>query len=613
MRTHYLELPAEARRDRFLDDLHLLMALNIYLQGHVLDLFLRKHKICREQVAHIFGCRYPYLWTLGSVVDQASSLQTGDDSSDTLQSGTNVGPLNVRTQPQVGSTMTWVPDMDDKSTAEAYAGAQSGLVQMALDAFDNFEIAPDVRKLFRPATKRPVTREELDALDALLLVADMCDSCRGMDFETDFMTRTELQLELEPLTLDTAAPTSQEVPSKYLNRFKAPRLLSPSTALRAVDVEQKPRRRLYEMVEGIQGAQYGMPGDDLVDCYLKRYRVDACDFWADTKSRSKQQMQQSTRLNVMRHENEHYEACMREGMGPTAKFLLHQRSFGFSPDDIVTAKDGTRTTTDEQLKSLARWRGGKRAAVQQCLNVFDNCENRVVGNLCRKLVVRPSARRPRQDADAVADSKMLDDPSEETPGDSGAYSKWYGWFVKERRRCAELARGTAIKESEPEAVRPKWEKWSTELVEAECRTLVQQGIQRERHDNRKTLWPLQLPQVDVTGENERSTLPQGPAWTFGHAWNRSLAPLFWDINYLPERLQCEDKPGSEKRPAARRSGRKWRPLGLRPGGTPRLHPASSRANPTAGVPARASGPAAPAPGHREAPSSSQVAPLDPRA
>lgn len=383
MRAHHLDLPAEARRDRFLDDSHMFRALNIYLQDRVLDDFFRKHERCRKWVAYIFGCRYPYLGDVASGADGAPRHLTGNMSSGTLQSGTDLGPQQARTQSEDASTMTWVPDMDDEATAQAYAGEQSGLVQMALDAFNNFEIAPDASKLLRPGTRHPVTRGELDALE-LLLVADACGLSWGEALETESLVWTELELELEPSWLDAAA---QQVPSRYIDRPGRKANDGPSIALGTVGEEPKPRRWLYDNVESIHDAQYGMPGDILVDCYLKRYREDACDFWADATARAEQQARQGARLNVMRHENEQYEACMGKGMGPTAKFLVHEGGFNFSPDDITTAKDGTMTTTDEQLRSFARLRGGKRAALQQCLNIFDNFENRVVCGPCRPLVL----------------------------------------------------------------------------------------------------------------------------------------------------------------------------------------------------------------------------------
>ncbi|PNY22443.1 Uncharacterized protein TCAP_07147 [Tolypocladium capitatum] len=490
LRAHHPDLPAEVRRDRFLDDSHMFRALNVYLQGRILDDFFRKHEACRKWAAHVFSCRYPYLWDLGSGVDDEAHRQpgepskrpnsgrlTGETASGMGPSKLGLGPSEAQTgtRTEDGSEMTWVPDMDDKATAQAYAGAQSRLVQMAVDAFHNFEIAPDARKLRRPDTGQPLTCEELDALEELLLIADMSGPSKGKDLETEPLMWTELELELGPLSLDSTPSPSQHALSKYIdstdsnandgprelaldfpnvrpNKESAsspslPNLPGPNVALAAVIEEPKSRRWLYDNVESIHDAQYGMPGDILVDCYLKRYREDACDFWANAKTRAKQQERQDTRLNVMRHENEHYEACMRGGMGYTAEFLVHEGDFHFSPEDITRAQDGTMRTTDKQLKSFARLRGGKRAALQQCLNMFDSFENRVAGGPCRTLVLPPPVARRRQDINIVVDGAMLNDPSEESSGDSRTYTKWYIWFVKERQRCADLARESAVKES----------------------------------------------------------------------------------------------------------------------------------------------------------------------
>ncbi|POR32246.1 Uncharacterized protein TPAR_07540 [Tolypocladium paradoxum] len=478
LRAHHLDLPTEARRDRFLDGSHMFRALNIYLQDRILDDFFGKHETCRKWVAYIFGCRYPHLRDLGSGVDAEGDGQPGEPSkrpdSGPLMGGMplgmgynkpGLGALQTRAQPEGGSVMTWVPDMDDEATAQAYAGAQSGLVQMALDAFNNFEIAPDAGKLLRSDTGQPVTREELDALEELLLVAAMCGLSKGQDLETEPLVWTELELELEPLSLDAAASPSQQVPSKYIDSAggprkpvqgfpnvgpqetaRLPRPPSPHSAQSTADEGPKPRRWLYDNVESIHDAQYGMPGDVLVDCYLRRYREDACEFWADAKTRARRQARRSTRLNVMQHENEHYEACMRGGMGRTAEVLGREGGFHFSPDDITTEEDGTMTTTDAQLKSFARLRGGKRAALQQCLNLFDNLENRVARGPCRTLVLPRPVTRQREDVDMAVNSAMLGDASE-LSSDARVYSKWYSWFVKERRRCAELAREAAVKES----------------------------------------------------------------------------------------------------------------------------------------------------------------------
>ncbi|KND91331.1 hypothetical protein TOPH_04114 [Tolypocladium ophioglossoides CBS 100239] len=97
--------------------------------------------------------------------------------------------------------------------------------------------------------------------------------------------------------------------------------------------------------------------------------------------------------------------------------------------------------------------------------------------------------------------------------------------------------------AEPEAVKPGWQAMDTGEVEAACRTLVQNGVLREMHGNKTTLSPLPL---DITGEGESSSaLQRGPVWTFGHAWNRGRASLFWDIHW-PMHLQSGKMPEGER-------------------------------------------------------------------
>ncbi|KAL7906191.1 hypothetical protein GGI35DRAFT_488000 [Trichoderma velutinum] len=223
---------------------------------------------------------------------------------------------------------------------------------------------------------------------------------------------------------------------------RLPQLPGPNIMFHAESMVQRdvsgPRRLLHVDVASVHDWQYEMPADVLIKDYLEPYRNDSKKFWAAGPFADITEP-----ANLPACENETYEDCMRGGMVKTARFLASKDGFGppnQSHDNALRVKRKT-------LESFAQFRGGKRAALQQCLNMFTHDENRKMCTPWRVLSLPEPPVEEKPDPGIIYTSKMLANPPEKESRDPWAYTRAYQWFKKEELRWAQWTREHTIKES----------------------------------------------------------------------------------------------------------------------------------------------------------------------
>lgn len=220
---------------------------------------------------------------------------------------------------------------------------------------------------------------------------------------------------------------------------RLPQLLGSNIAFRAVQRDLSgPRPLLHADVASVHDRQYEMPADVLRRDYLEPYRNDSEKLWAagpfaDTTKPA----------NLAVCENKTYEDCMKGGIVKTARFLA-------SKDDLLPphqSHDGDLRVERKALEAFAQFRGGKRAALQQCLNIFTHDENRKMCTSSRVLTLPDPPVDKKLDMGIIYAHKMLANPPEKESRDPWAYTRAYQWFKKEELRWAQWTREHAIKES----------------------------------------------------------------------------------------------------------------------------------------------------------------------
>ncbi|KAK4061484.1 uncharacterized protein Triagg1_10341 [Trichoderma aggressivum f. europaeum] len=199
-----------------------------------------------------------------------------------------------------------------------------------------------------------------------------------------------------------------------------------------------PRRLLHVDVASVHDGQYEMPADVLRRDYLEPYRNDSEKFWAagpfaDTTEPA----------NLAVCENKTYEDCTKGGIVKTAQVLS-------SKDDFLPPHQSHGSALQVERKALeafAQFRGGKRAALQQCLNIFTHGENRKMCTSSRVLILPDPPVEKKPDMGIIYAHKMLKNPPEKESRDPWAYTRVFQWFKKEELRWAQWTKEHAIKES----------------------------------------------------------------------------------------------------------------------------------------------------------------------
>ncbi|KOS19446.1 hypothetical protein ESCO_000226 [Escovopsis weberi] len=226
---------------------------------------------------------------------------------------------------------------------------------------------------------------------------------------------------------------------------RLPRLPGPDMELRRESDGQKelngPRLLQHLDIVSAHDQQYEMPVDILKKCYLQPYLTDALAMWNAGLPAAHMDS-----INLAHHENKYYEAGMENGIVRLARFLNGDIGrFRYNPQD-VTESEGSRVAKRASLLSFAMFRGAKRAAIQQCLNVFNGSENRKMCTPWRTLNLPAPQRKQKPDAGIIFSNHLIKDaPPERERRDPWAYTRAHRRYRKEEEAWAAWTREHTLK------------------------------------------------------------------------------------------------------------------------------------------------------------------------
>lgn len=215
------------------------------------------------------------------------------------------------------------------------------------------------------------------------------------------------------------------------------------------------RDLLHRELEKAHDGQYGMPSKILRKHYLKEYDFDAIEFFADSQTvqphskRSKDPSvpEEDKTFNMVRAEDAAYNYCMDGGTDATAEYLFGPGNFQFSSGDIVKDTDGKEHAKLESLKSFANFRGARRAALQLCLNTFDNSENKSVKTPWRALILPTPSATNKPGAGIFFQPEPVKDVPEKAARDPFAYTVGLRRLQRRSEHWAQWVRKHAVKEA----------------------------------------------------------------------------------------------------------------------------------------------------------------------
>ncbi|KAI5458030.1 hypothetical protein BGZ63DRAFT_432516 [Mariannaea sp. PMI_226] len=180
----------------------------------------------------------------------------------------------------------------------------------------------------------------------------------------------------------------------------------------------------------IHDTQYSI--DTLLPNYLQAHDFDAGEMWTFGSNqphrwRGMEYLDRADQLfNMARSENEAFDYCISKGVRATSIML--------NSEDLFQELEYTSPPHDRDephinhLKSWSKFRGARRAALQQCLNMFDNMENRLVCSPWRTLVL---LQREKIEPVELWENPELEDPPKRETYDPFAYSIAHRWFLEE--------------------------------------------------------------------------------------------------------------------------------------------------------------------------------------
>ncbi|EFQ30824.1 uncharacterized protein GLRG_05968 [Colletotrichum graminicola M1.001] len=191
----------------------------------------------------------------------------------------------------------------------------------------------------------------------------------------------------------------------------------------------RPRYLLHRVPESVQDVDYQIPGPLLRIMFMTWFRQDGNLVWAadpnGPRPGSGQRgavFQYQPDFNMALTEDEWFAKCMDGGPEATSGALRGEANFYILHNEYVAGevghvddRHGRPHATQkfypegEAQQRFARYRGAKRAALQQCLSHFDSVENVAIQSPFRKLVL-PLTRRQRERAEAEAGVNIVYKP-----------------------------------------------------------------------------------------------------------------------------------------------------------------------------------------------------------
>ncbi|KAK6215062.1 hypothetical protein QIS74_08081 [Colletotrichum tabaci] len=223
----------------------------------------------------------------------------------------------------------------------------------------------------------------------------------------------------------------------------------------------RPRYLLHRVPESVQDVDYQIPGPLLRTMFMTWFRQDGNLVWsADPNGpmpgsgQRGEVFQYQPDFNMALTEDLWFVHCMDAGPETTATGLRGEANFyllnsEYVPGEVRESEVGGRThkaqiyyPEGEAQQRFARYRGAKRAALQQCLSHFDAVENVAIQSPFRKLVL-PLTRRQKQHAREVAGINIVYKPHAVKTLPKGAQADdplgLVYWFQKMRENHGERA------------------------------------------------------------------------------------------------------------------------------------------------------------------------------
>ncbi|KAF6827923.1 hypothetical protein CPLU01_08849 [Colletotrichum plurivorum] len=237
--------------------------------------------------------------------------------------------------------------------------------------------------------------------------------------------------------------------------------------------ELRPRYLVHRTPESVQDVDYQIPGPLLYSTFMTWFREDGNLVWESNarevaagkpvgSGHRGEKFEYEPDFNMALTEDEWYAKCMAGGPETTAEALRGEANFYIHTLEYVPAAvqhieiDGKthrmqqRYPEGEALHRFARYRGAKRAALQQCLSHFNSVENIAIQSPYRKLVL-PLTKRQRQRVseeagrDIVYQPKAISEPPEGVKLDPLGLTFWFHKMRECTRRRAEATRADTIK------------------------------------------------------------------------------------------------------------------------------------------------------------------------
>ncbi|KAH6885871.1 hypothetical protein B0T10DRAFT_576658 [Thelonectria olida] len=203
--------------------------------------------------------------------------------------------------------------------------------------------------------------------------------------------------------------------------------------------------------ERVHDSQYGLP-DVLLKDYVAAHHYDTLEYWGGGywkphRLRAQGYTTEEDRFfNMASVDNGIFDQCIKEGMSASLKSLMNTCRFKPSPSDIPAG--GIHKPHVNSLRSFSRFRGARRAGLQQCLNMFDSAENRIAVSPWR--CVRLPDRSPPMEELLVSWEPPKLDLSDVSPKDSRdpyAYTMAHKWYVEQDQYWGRWEYKHAVKET----------------------------------------------------------------------------------------------------------------------------------------------------------------------
>ncbi|OHE91618.1 hypothetical protein CORC01_13095 [Colletotrichum orchidophilum] len=190
----------------------------------------------------------------------------------------------------------------------------------------------------------------------------------------------------------------------------------------------RPRYLLHRVPESVQDVDYQIPGPLLRRTFLRWLREDGNLVWAADPSgqmpgsgRRGEVFKYEPDFNMALTEDEWFAKCIEGGPDTTSNELHGEANFYILVNEYIGGEvnevefQGKMRKTQifypegEAQQRFARYRGAKRAALQQCLSHFDSVENVAIQSPFRKLVL-PLTKKQKKQAEAEAGRNIVYKP-----------------------------------------------------------------------------------------------------------------------------------------------------------------------------------------------------------